>query len=70
MVNILNAKGALSVDEFCAWASIGRSKFYGEVNEGRIRLRKIGRKSVVLLIGAQTWLDSLPVLSPDKSQAE
>lgn len=70
MADFINTKGALSVDEFCAWASIGRSKFYGEVNEGRIRLRKVGRKSVVLLTDAQSWLDSLPILSPDKPHAE
>jgi hypothetical protein len=42
-------RGAMTVDEFCSWASIGRSKFYQEVAEGRITIRKIGRKSVVTL---------------------
>ena len=55
-------RGALSVDEFCAWASIGRSKFYREVSDGRIRLRKIGRKSVVTMPDAVAWLDTLPIL--------
>lgn len=55
-----NQKAAMTVDEFCGWASIGRSKFYQEVNEGRIRLRKIGRKSVITMTDAQTWLDGLP----------
>lgn len=53
-------RGALTVDEFCGWASIGRSKFYQEVQEGRIRLRKIGRKSVVTLDDATNWLSNLP----------
>lgn len=55
-----NNRGAMTVDEFCSWASIGRSKFYQEVAEGRIAIRKIGRKSVVTLSDAMTWLDSLP----------
>lgn len=50
----------MSVDEFCAWASIGRSKFYREVAADRIRLRKIGRKSVVTMPDALAWLSSLP----------
>ena len=54
-------KGALTVDEFCSWAGIGRSKFYNEVKAGRIRVRKIGRKSVVAMADAQAWLESLPV---------
>ena len=56
----LNPKGAFSVDEFCGWASIGRSKFYQEVAAGRIRLRKIGRKSVVTMPDALAWLSELP----------
>lgn len=55
-----SSRGAFSVDEFCAWASIGRSKFYKEVAVGRLRLRKIGRKSVVTMPDAQAWLSSLP----------
>ena len=54
------SKAAMTVDEFCGWASIGRSKFYQEVAEGRIRLRKIGRKSVITLTDANKWLDDLP----------
>jgi hypothetical protein len=53
-------KGALTVDDFCGWASIGRSKFYQEVTEGRLRLRKVGRKSVVTVHDALAWLDRLP----------
>ncbi|WP_416356331.1 DNA-binding protein [Aureimonas phyllosphaerae] len=54
-------RGALSVDEFCAWAGISRSRFYREVNDGRIVIRKIGRKSVVTTPDAQAWLAALPV---------
>lgn len=53
-------RGALTVDEFCGWASIGRSKFYDEVNAGRIQLRKIGRKSVITMPEAMAWLENLP----------
>ena len=58
---LLDDRGAMSVDEFCGWASIGRSKFYQEVGAGRIRLRKIGRKSVVTMPDALAWLSNLPV---------
>lgn len=54
-------KGALTVNEFCSWASISRAKFYREVTEGRIRVRKIGRKSVVIVTEARSWLENLPV---------
>lgn len=60
MSSILESRGALTVDEFCGWASIGRSKFYQELQEGRIRIRKVGRKSVVTVPDALAWLESLP----------
>ena len=59
-MNTISQKGAFSVEEFLHWASIGRTKFYEEVNEGRLKLRKIGRKSVITITDAQAWLDSLP----------
>jgi predicted DNA-binding transcriptional regulator AlpA len=55
------ARGALTVAEFCSWAAIGRSSFYREVKEGRIKLRKLGRKSVITMAEAEAWLNSLPV---------
>lgn len=53
-------RGALTVDQFCSWACIGRSKFYQEVAEGKVRLRKIGRKSVITVLDAKAWLERLP----------
>lgn len=54
-------KGAMSVNEFLDWASIGRTKFYEELATGRLRIRKIGRKSIVTMTDAIEWLNSLPV---------
>lgn len=52
--------GAFTVNAFCDWASIGRSKFYQEVQEGRLKLHKVGRKSVVTLASAEAWIANLP----------
>lgn len=59
MINT-TTKGALSVQEFLHWASIGRNKFYQEVNAGRLKMRKVGRKSVITMPDAEAWLQSLP----------
>jgi len=56
----MNAKGAMSINEFLEWSSISRSKFYQEVKEGKLRIRKIGRKSIVTTTDAETWLSNLP----------
>ena len=52
--------GAMSVDEFCRWACIDRTKTYAEAKAGRLQLRKIGSKTVVLRADAELWLRSLP----------
>ena len=59
-MNTLPNKGAFSVNEFLAWASIGRTVFYREVNEGRLKINKIGHKTVVTADNAESWLNSLP----------
>ena len=53
-------RGAMTVHEFCAWATISAASFYREVTAGRITIRKIGRKSVVTMPDAKAWLDTLP----------
>jgi hypothetical protein len=53
-------KVAMSVNEFLDWASIGRTKFYEELASGRLKIRKIGRKSIVTMADAIDWLNALP----------
>ena len=61
-MEFLENRCALTVDEFCGWASIGQASLYNGRTEGRIRLRKVGRKSVITVSDAVAWawLDSLP----------
>lgn len=54
--------GAMTVKEFLVWSRISRTTFYKEVNCGRIKLRKIGNKSVVKREDAETWLQDLPTV--------
>jgi hypothetical protein len=54
-------RGAFTVNQFCLWANIGRSKFYEEVKAGRIKLRKVGKKSVVITPDAISYIQSLPI---------
>lgn len=52
--------GAMSIDEFCRWACIGKTKAYAEAKSGRLQLRKIGAKTVILRSDAEAWLRALP----------
>jgi len=50
---------ALTVSEFCNCCAIGRSLFYEEVKSGRIRVLKVGKRTLVPTTEAQRWLESL-----------
>ena len=57
---VATAGGAMTVSEFCDWARVGRTKAYAEAKAGRLTLRKIGTKTVILRSDAEGWLRSLP----------
>lgn len=48
--------GAMSFIRFLEWASIGRTKAYEEAKVGRLRLTKVGSKTLVLRADAEAWL--------------
>jgi hypothetical protein len=52
--------GAMSVAEFCQWASVGTTTAYAEAKTGRLEMRKIGSKTVIIRSDAEQWLRSLP----------
>jgi len=60
----METKRALSVKEFCEQYGVGMTQFYAEVKEGRLPVRKMGRKSLVIRDDAENWLQSLPALTP------
>ena len=53
---------ALSVDEFCERYGLGRSKVYEELKAGRLRGRKVGRRTIITEDDAENWLRRLPAL--------
>ena len=55
------SKVTLSVTEFCQTAGIGRSLFYEQVRAGRIRVLKVGRRTLVRAAELAAWLDRLAV---------
>ena len=49
----------MSVKAFCAWAGIGRTKVYEEIEVGRLHTVTLGRRRLVPTAEAQRWLDRL-----------
>ena len=55
----INGKIFLSVREFCAWSGVGSSTFYNLVSAKKIKISKIGRKTVVHADDALLWAESV-----------
>lgn len=52
--------GALPILGFCKWANIGRTAVYQEIKNGRLKVRKCGRRTLVPIEEAVAWLNNLP----------
>jgi excisionase family DNA binding protein len=52
---------AYSIIEAAKAVGISRSSIYVEIAEGRLRVRKIGRRSVVFDADLKAWMTALPV---------
>ncbi len=53
-------KAAFTVNEFCVRFGICRSLFYAEVRAGKLKTRKAGRRTLVLIRDADAWAEALP----------
>lgn len=51
----------MTVADFCARYSIGRTSLYREVNAGRLKLRKFGAATRIARPDAEAWKNALPV---------
>jgi excisionase family DNA binding protein len=65
MSNILETQApaalALSPRDAATAANIGPTKLYAEIKSGRLKARKIGRRTIILRDDLLAYLHSLPV---------
>lgn len=52
------AKEAYSVEGFCEAYSVGKTTAYEEINSGRLKAKKKGRRTLIPSAAAQAWLAS------------
>lgn len=51
---------AYSVASFGQTFSVGRSTIYEEIRAGRLKVRKVGSRTLITHEDAMAWLNSLP----------
>lgn len=61
--NQLQDKGALSLQEFMAWSSLGRTKALEEIATGQLPAVKVGRRLLIPVDGARRWLAGKPAVA-------
>lgn len=61
----LPQKMAYSIKEVVTLFGIGRSSIYREISEGRLRVIKLGKRSLVLRTDLDEWMKKLPGSRPD-----
>ncbi|WP_258608517.1 DNA-binding protein [Mesorhizobium sp. AR10] len=49
-----------TIEAFCAAFGLGRTSAFGEIKGGRLKARKVGRRTIILATDAETWAASLP----------
>ena len=60
--------GAFTINDFCEWASIGRTLAYELINRGELRAIKLGGKTLIPKGDARAWLVSLPAIRANASR--
>jgi excisionase family DNA binding protein len=51
---------AFTIDRFCAFTGIGRSKAYELISSGRLQAIKLGKRTLIRFEEARRFVDSLP----------
>ncbi|MBR1233668.1 helix-turn-helix domain-containing protein [Bradyrhizobium sp. AUGA SZCCT0182] len=51
---------ARSIDQFCQCFGIGRTTAYEQIKLGRLRARKVGKRTIIADDDAEEWLRNLP----------
>ncbi|MCS3503765.1 excisionase family DNA binding protein [Bradyrhizobium japonicum] len=62
-------KAALSIDDFCRSYGVGKTTAYEEINAGRLRAVKAGRRTLIPEQSAADWLKSLEPVSAGAERA-
>lgn len=60
-----NPKLAHSIKESASILGIGVTKIYQEINEGRLKAQKFGKRTLITAKALSEWLNSLPAIGED-----
>jgi hypothetical protein len=59
------SRRAYSIDEFSATYGVCRAKVYGEIKAGRLKIRKVGRRTIIASEDAEDWFAACAIEPPE-----
>ena len=62
-------KLAYSITELVRISGVGRSFIYEEISAGRLKVKKAGRRTLILHAEATKWLGAMPDMSSCANEA-
>ena len=62
--NPLSLRTAVSIREFTAMTGLGRTSTYREIREGRLKVRKVGRRTLIPMEEVTAWMNELQRVDP------
>jgi excisionase family DNA binding protein len=54
----MNEPLAVPIPEAARLGGVGRSTIYAEISKGNLKVRKVGRRTIVTMSDLREWLDS------------
>lgn len=58
---------AFSIETAAQVASVGRSSIYEELKAGRLKAKKVGRRTVILADDLRAWLEAMPAMGSSEA---
>jgi len=55
----MQTKAGFSILEACEHYGVSRTRLYQEISEGRLRLTKVGRRSIIATVDGDAWFNAL-----------
>ncbi|PSH63756.1 hypothetical protein CU102_23135 [Phyllobacterium brassicacearum] len=65
----MNSRTTLSISEVCKTLGIGRSTLYVLIKEGRLPVRKLGNRTLILRSDLENFVSALPLGRPHHDSA-
>ncbi len=63
-------KIALSLDEATTYSNIGKTRLYQAINDGALKARKLGRKTLILRADLEDFLSNLDTYTPSNNEVQ